>query len=136
MQEEGNLLELVDPIIGTSYSREQAMRMLNMALLCTNPSPTIRPSMSAVVSIIDGKTKVVAPIVKRTTTNDDLEFKTFEKLSYDSQTQVPSTLSQESRTARSMSSMEGPWIDSSISTQSKDPSSSKLLEDLYDVHLN
>lgn len=109
LQEQGNLLELVDPILGTNYSEEEAFRMLNMALLCTNPSPTLRPSMSAVVSMIEGKQKVQAPIVKRTTTNDDMRFKAFEKLSQDSQI---STFSQGSRGARSVSlrPMAVPWL--------------------------
>ncbi|KAI3695279.1 hypothetical protein L1987_78274 [Smallanthus sonchifolius] len=40
LQEQGNLLELVDPSLG-KYSKEEAMRMLNLALLCTsNPKAT------------------------------------------------------------------------------------------------
>ncbi|KAK1375422.1 putative LRR receptor-like serine/threonine-protein kinase [Heracleum sosnowskyi] len=92
LQEQGNLLEIVDPILGTNYSKQEAMNMLNIALLCSNPSPTLRPSMSLI-------------------------FKAFERLSQDSHT---------------LSSMEGPWVDSSISIPSKD--TSKLLADLYDVN--
>lgn len=89
--------------------------MLNMALLCTNPSPTLRPSMSSVVSMIEGNKKVQAPIVKRSESNEDPRFKAFEKLSQDSQVSVTP---QESRRARSMS-MDGPWVDSSVSLKSR-----------------
>ncbi|KAK4769834.1 hypothetical protein SAY87_030366 [Trapa incisa] len=58
LQERGNLLELVDPDLGSAYSSEQAMVMLNVALLCTNASPTLRPTMSQVVSMLEGKTAV------------------------------------------------------------------------------
>lgn len=34
------------------------MVMLNVALLCTNASPTLRPTMSQVVSMLEGRTAV------------------------------------------------------------------------------
>ncbi|KAJ9686046.1 hypothetical protein PVL29_015096 [Vitis rotundifolia] len=58
LQERGSLLELVDPDLGSEYSSEQAMVMLNVALLCTNASPTLRPTMSQVVSMLEGRTAV------------------------------------------------------------------------------
>jgi hypothetical protein len=56
LQEQGTLLELVDPSLASNYSPEEAMRMLQLALLCTNPSPTLRPPMSSVVSMLEGNT--------------------------------------------------------------------------------
>ena len=56
MQERGSLLELVDPTLASDYSEEEALLMLNVALMCTNASPTLRPTMSQVVSLIEGKT--------------------------------------------------------------------------------
>ncbi|KAA8524026.1 hypothetical protein F0562_010543 [Nyssa sinensis] len=139
LQEQGNLLELVDPILGSHYPKEEVMRMLSLALLCTNPSPTLRPSMSSVVSMLEGKSPIQAPIVKRSSLTDDMRFKAFERLSQDSQTHV-STFSVDSQVQRSVS-MDGPWIDSSISVQSKNGaedqcSSSRLIPDLDDVNLN
>ncbi|KAJ6368395.1 hypothetical protein OIU78_000898 [Salix suchowensis] len=58
LQERGSLLELVDPELGSEYSSEEAMVMLNVALLCTNASPTLRPTMSQVVSMLEGRTPV------------------------------------------------------------------------------
>nr|AMM42935.1 LRR-RLK [Vernicia montana]AMM42945.1 LRR-RLK [Vernicia montana] len=58
LQERGSLLELVDPELGSAYSSEEAMLMLNVALLCTNASPTLRPTMSQVVSMLEGRTAV------------------------------------------------------------------------------
>ncbi|CAI0547860.1 unnamed protein product [Linum tenue] len=54
----GSLLELVDPLLGLDYSSEEAMLMLNVALLCTNASPTLRPTMSQVVSMLEGRTAI------------------------------------------------------------------------------
>ncbi|KAM7497848.1 hypothetical protein LguiA_022262 [Lonicera macranthoides] len=44
--------------MGSEYSSEEAMVMLNVALLCTNAAPTLRPTMSQVVSMLDGQTAV------------------------------------------------------------------------------
>ncbi|XP_062011659.1 probable LRR receptor-like serine/threonine-protein kinase At1g53430 [Rosa rugosa] len=136
LQEQGNMLELVDPDLGSNYSKEEAMTMLNLALLCTNPSPTLRPPMSSVVSMLEGKSPIQAPLIKRDTMEQDARFKAFERLSQDSQTQV-STFSQDSLVRGT--SMEGPSIDSSVSLASKDEShehpSTSLLKDLYDVNL-
>uniref|UniRef100_A0A5B6ZXF6 Protein kinase domain-containing protein n=1 Tax=Davidia involucrata TaxID=16924 RepID=A0A5B6ZXF6_DAVIN len=141
LQEQGNLLELVDPVLGTNYPEEEAMRMLNLSLLCTNPSPSLRPSMSSVENMLEGKSPIQAPIIKRSSLNEDMRFKAFEKLSQDSQTHVSTTFSQESQVQRSISSMDGPWIDSSNSIKSGNEtgdysSSKKLVPDLYDVHLD
>ncbi|XP_011082787.1 probable LRR receptor-like serine/threonine-protein kinase At1g53440 [Sesamum indicum] len=139
LQEQGNLLELVDPSLGLNYSKEEAMRMLNLALLCANPSPTLRPTMSSVVSMLEGKIPVQALVVKRGALNEDIRFKAFEILSQDSQTRV-STFAQDGREQRRVS-MDGPWIDSSVSLSSKDESqdhssANRLLPDLHDVKLD
>ncbi|XP_075486618.1 putative LRR receptor-like serine/threonine-protein kinase At1g07650 isoform X1 [Primulina tabacum] len=58
LQERGSLLELVDPELGSAYSSEEAMVMLNVALLCTNAAPTLRPTMTQAVSMLEGQTAV------------------------------------------------------------------------------
>lgn len=131
LQEQGNLLELVDPSLGSNFSKKEAMTMLNIALLCTNPSPTLRPTMSSAVSMLEGKTAVQAPIIRRNSDRQDARFRAFEILSQDSQTHV-STLSQESEMQRTMS-IDAPWTDSSVSVQITDEtrehsSSSMLLQ--------
>ncbi|KZV30859.1 Leucine-rich repeat transmembrane protein kinase isoform 1 [Dorcoceras hygrometricum] len=116
-QEQGNLLELVDPDLESNYSKEEALRMLNVALLCANPSPTLRPLMSSVVSMLEGQIPVQAPLVKRGLLDSDIRFKALEVLSQDSQTRA-STISVGSREQRGVS-MDGPWIDSTNSLSSK-----------------
>ncbi|KAM3382620.1 putative LRR receptor-like serine/threonine-protein kinase isoform X1 [Capsicum galapagoense] len=132
LQEQGNLLELVDPRLGSNYSKKEAVRMINIALVCTNPSPTLRPSMSSVVSMLEGKLPVQAPIIKRTTSDDEMRFKSFEKLSNDSQITQVSTYSQDSQ----VQSTNAPWSDSSVhSKEENGTSTSRLLPDLYNVNL-
>ncbi|KAF6173357.1 hypothetical protein GIB67_027052 [Kingdonia uniflora] len=104
----GNLLELVDPTL-KKFSKNEALRMLNLAILCTNSSPSLRPSMSAVVSMLEGKIPVEAPIDKLRSEAGEMRFKAFENISQDSQTHG--------------TSREGPWDNSSASFNSKDYSS-------------
>ena len=47
---------MVDPDLGSNYAIEEALLMLNVALLCTTATPTLRPMMSKVVSLIEGHT--------------------------------------------------------------------------------
>ncbi|KAJ9562912.1 hypothetical protein OSB04_008072, partial [Centaurea solstitialis] len=93
LEEKESLLELVDSCLGSRYLKEEAMRMLNIALLCTNPSPTLRPPMSSVVKMLDGKIPVQPPIVNEVPSSPDMTFKAFDGISQDSQTQV-STISE------------------------------------------
>ncbi|XP_059289939.1 probable LRR receptor-like serine/threonine-protein kinase At1g53430 [Lycium ferocissimum] len=60
LHENGNLTELVDPKLGTDFSWTEADAILKLAMMCTNPSPTLRPTMSEVVNVIEGKTKIKA----------------------------------------------------------------------------
>ncbi|GKU92742.1 hypothetical protein SLEP1_g6430 [Rubroshorea leprosula] len=55
LKEKGSLLELVDPRLGSDYNKKEVMKMINVALLCTSPTPTARPIMSSVVSMLEGK---------------------------------------------------------------------------------
>lgn len=108
--------------------------MLQLALLCANPSPTLRPPMSSVVSMLEGKTPIQAPIIKRGDDNaEGVRFKAFELLSQDSQTRVSSEFSQDSIEQRSKST-GGPWADSSISIPSRTDYSStnKLIQSSND----
>lgn len=96
--------------------------------------------MSSVIVMIEGQAPVQAPIVKRTETNDNLRFKSFQTLSQDSQTYASgsSTSSQVQRSTL----MDGPWMDSSISMQSNDEfsdrslSTTRLVYELADVKLD
>ncbi|GLT52539.1 hypothetical protein SLA2020_258740 [Shorea laevis] len=70
LQQKGDLMELVDPRLGTEFNKEEAIRMIKVALLCTNPSPALRPVMSSVVSMLEGKTHVPELIMDPTTFSD------------------------------------------------------------------
>jgi len=54
LYEENRLLDLVDTSMLLSYSQEEVLRIIHVGLLCTQASPSQRPSMSRVVSMISG----------------------------------------------------------------------------------
>ncbi|XP_059435610.1 probable LRR receptor-like serine/threonine-protein kinase At1g07650 isoform X2 [Corylus avellana] len=80
LQQKGNLMELVDPKLGSNFSKEEAVRIIKVALLCTNPSPTLRPTMSAVVSMLEGRTVVRELIMDPSIYGDELRFKALKDL--------------------------------------------------------
>ncbi|KAM7530501.1 hypothetical protein LguiB_033911 [Lonicera macranthoides] len=55
LQRKESLMAIVDPRLGLNFDKEEAIRMIKVALLCTNPSPALRPTMSAVVSMLQGR---------------------------------------------------------------------------------
>ncbi|KAL5707371.1 hypothetical protein ACHQM5_018276 [Ranunculus cassubicifolius] len=80
LQEQGNLLELVDENLGSSYCKKEALKMLNIGLLCSNPAPILRPTMSAVVSMLEGNSPVQAPLIIRGEETDHVRRKAFENM--------------------------------------------------------
>lgn len=69
-------MDIVDPKLGSDFNQDEAERMIKVALLCTNASPTLRPSMSAVVSMLEGQTLVQDVISDPGVYCEDLRFKT------------------------------------------------------------
>ncbi|KAF9596809.1 hypothetical protein IFM89_013595 [Coptis chinensis] len=81
LQEKGELMELVDPRLESNYIKEEVLGMINVALLCTNSSPTLRPMMSSVYqqildpSMNDSQTQSMsmeAPWTESSTSASDL----------------------------------------------------------------
>ncbi|KAI3926455.1 hypothetical protein MKW92_007921 [Papaver armeniacum] len=96
LKEQGNLLDLVDPILKSNYSKKEVLRMLNIALLCTNRSPALRPMMSTVVGMLKGRLPVQESYVVSSARTDDTmssaSASASEGISYD--TQIHTTSSQ------------------------------------------
>jgi len=51
-------MDLVDERLDEDFKKEEAMIMINVALLCTHVSPMHRPTMSSVVSMLEGRSVV------------------------------------------------------------------------------
>ncbi|KAF8389383.1 hypothetical protein HHK36_026078 [Tetracentron sinense] len=57
LHENNRLLELVDPTL-TIFDKNEAIRVIGVALLCTQASPPLRPPMSSVVAMLAGDIEV------------------------------------------------------------------------------
>ncbi|XP_042940492.1 probable LRR receptor-like serine/threonine-protein kinase At1g07650 isoform X2 [Carya illinoinensis] len=116
LQQKGNLMELVDPRLGSNFSKEEAARMVKVALLCTNPSPALRPTMSAVVSMLEGQTATHELVMDPSIYGDELRFKALRD-------QFDQILEQSSTDVQTQSLlhnlMDATWIGSSTTSSSR-----------------
>ncbi|KAL5577028.1 hypothetical protein UlMin_018727 [Ulmus minor] len=74
LQQKENLMELVDQKLGSEFNKKEAIKMIKVALLCTNPSPALRPTMSAVVSMLEGRTAVPESVIDPSFLGDPSRF--------------------------------------------------------------
>ncbi|KAJ9168724.1 hypothetical protein P3X46_020217 [Hevea brasiliensis] len=65
LQQKEDLMELVDPRLGSQFNKEEAVRMIKVALLCTFSSPALRPTMSEVVRMLEGRASVPELVVSQ-----------------------------------------------------------------------
>ncbi|XP_077251081.1 putative LRR receptor-like serine/threonine-protein kinase At1g07650 isoform X3 [Tasmannia lanceolata] len=75
LKERGNLMELIDPNLGSEFNKEEAMGMINVALLCTNASSMLRPTMSTVVNMLEGHAVVQELVSQPSLSSFDSRFK-------------------------------------------------------------
>ncbi|KAL3739799.1 hypothetical protein ACJRO7_021118 [Eucalyptus globulus] len=80
LQQTGNLMRLVDQKLETEVNEEEAKIMVKVALLCTNASPSLRPTMSEVVNMLEGKMAIPDVIPEPSTYYEDLRFKAMRDL--------------------------------------------------------
>ncbi|KAL6206762.1 hypothetical protein ACLB2K_024009 [Fragaria x ananassa] len=121
LQQKGNLKELVDQRLGSDYNKEQAIRMAKVALLCTNSAPSLRPTMSVVVSMLEGKTAVPELIMDPSIYGDKMRMTAlrnqFDQIVQDSSIRSQSSYS-ESQSLNECSDV--PWTGSTGTTASSD----------------
>ncbi|TXG47733.1 hypothetical protein EZV62_027027 [Acer yangbiense] len=58
LQQNGNLMEIVDPKLEDKFNKEEAERMIKVGLLCSNADPALRPTMSEAVSMLEAQITV------------------------------------------------------------------------------
>jgi hypothetical protein len=51
-------MEIVDPKLQSEFNKEEAERMNKLAHLCINASPSLKPTMLEVVSMLEGQTNI------------------------------------------------------------------------------
>ncbi|MCO5587370.1 hypothetical protein L7F22_041319 [Adiantum nelumboides] len=64
--QQGKALEMVDEKLGSAFSREQAMRAIHVALLCTQENPKQRPVMSMVILWLSGSSAILEVPIRPT----------------------------------------------------------------------
>lgn len=69
------LLELVDQTLAYEFNEVEAERMIKVALLCANASPSLRPTMSEVVNMLEGRTPLPDTIPEAGSHSEDMKFK-------------------------------------------------------------
>lgn len=58
LQQTGDILEIIDPMLQGDFNREEAVRMIKVALLCTHSSPSLRPTMSEALQMLQGEMEI------------------------------------------------------------------------------
>ncbi|XP_068641163.1 probable leucine-rich repeat receptor-like serine/threonine-protein kinase At3g14840 [Aristolochia californica] len=108
LKERGDLMELIDPKLGSDFDAAEVMGMINVAIQCTNASPTLRPIMSAVVSTLEGRTAVQKVVSDPSSCSDDPRYRAMVE-----QHQQNHKHSQSQRQTNSIS-IDEPWSASSV----------------------
>jgi hypothetical protein len=108
----------VDPRLGTNYKKEEVMVMINVGLLCANASAAVRPTMSAVVSMLEGDIVVPGLVSDPSVSNNEMKEAMWEQYQQ-------SKLQNKSESQTESISMDDPWTASSTSAA-----------DLYPVNLD
>lgn len=70
-----NFMQLVDERLGSEVNPTETKNVVRVALLCTNPSPSLRPTMSEVVNMLEGRMSIPDVIPEGNTFCEDLRFK-------------------------------------------------------------
>ena len=63
----------MDPRLGSDFEEEEPITMVKVALLCINPAPALRPTMSAVVSMLEGRRLVCELVMNPNIYGDELK---------------------------------------------------------------
>ncbi|KAG5247118.1 LRR receptor serine/threonine-protein kinase [Salix suchowensis] len=76
LQKRGSLMEMVDPKLRPDeFNKVEAEKVMKVALLCANASPTLRPTMPEVVTMLEGQSSIQEVISDPTIYGGDSQFK-------------------------------------------------------------
>ncbi|KAA8524033.1 hypothetical protein F0562_010536 [Nyssa sinensis] len=82
LKEKGNLMELVDPRLGSDFNKDEVMVTIDVALVCTDATAALRPTMSSVVSMLEGKVVVRELFSDTSVTHDEIELNNMNQYQY------------------------------------------------------
>ncbi|GAU31600.1 hypothetical protein TSUD_54240 [Trifolium subterraneum] len=121
LKEKGDLMELVDRRLGSDFNKTEAMIVINVALLCTNFTSNLRPAMSSVVSMLEGRTVVPEFVPDSSEVMDENKMELMRQYYYE----MEESNTSKSQTQSQSLSIDRPWTASSSSAV-----------DLYPVQLD
>lgn len=140
----------MDEKLGSEFDEAEAERMVKVALLCTNGSPSLRPTMTEVVHMLEGTMEVPEDIPETSNYIEDVRFKALRE----HHKQVKGGSSRSNQSFRSekdlyeideeaymsyLKTKNGQYraVESQVSTSFSMPaSSSTTVPDLYDFSLH
>ncbi|KAK7272600.1 hypothetical protein RJT34_29305 [Clitoria ternatea] len=111
LKEKGNLMELVDGRLGSNINEKEVMVMIKVALLCTNVTSNLRPTMSSVLSMLEGRRVVPEVVSDPTEAMDEMKLEAMRQYYY----QVEENRISETQKQSQSLSLDGPWTTSSSS---------------------
>ncbi|KAI9083601.1 hypothetical protein K1719_034543 [Acacia pycnantha] len=118
LKDENHLMDLVDPQLGEDFNREEIMTVIDVALQCTENSPALRPTMTKVLSILEGRPavqEVVSDDESEIIIDDDLKLTKKQEADKDETEQAINSSSHESQTtSKSLSDLYPANKDSSF----------------------
>ncbi|XP_014523058.2 probable leucine-rich repeat receptor-like serine/threonine-protein kinase At3g14840 isoform X2 [Vigna radiata var. radiata] len=107
LNERGNIMELVDPKMNLYFNEDEVRLVVKVALHCTHVNSSYRPSMSSVLSMLEGRTMVPEFDSQCSEVMDEMKLEIMRE--YYSQMDENKT-----KNRRSLSLTKGvPWTDSS-----------------------
>ncbi|XP_052201517.1 probable LRR receptor-like serine/threonine-protein kinase RFK1 isoform X2 [Diospyros lotus] len=124
LQKDGNLEDLLDPRLGSEVNMKQLEKVAKVAMLCTNGSPSLRPTMSEVVSMLEGQTSIPDIVPDPSSYTEDLRFKAMRDFHREKKQSYSPSSSQTARTPNSIT------IETEIGT------SSTSIDNLYKVNMD
>ncbi|MED6209230.1 hypothetical protein PIB30_052708 [Stylosanthes scabra] len=123
LKEKGMLMELVDRRLGSDFNEEEVMVMIQVAILCTNATPNLRPSMSSVVSMLEGETIVPEFVSDQSELMDEMKLEAMRQYYYEKEENKMNNEAKSSVSHNNNDVVDDQWTASSSS-------------DLYPMHID
>ncbi|KAK4285848.1 hypothetical protein QN277_002487 [Acacia crassicarpa] len=101
LKDRNHLMDLVDPKLGEDFNKEEIMTVIDVALQCTENSPALRPTMTKVLSILEGRPavqEIVSDDESKIIMDDDLKLTKKQEANKDETEQAINSSSHESQT--------------------------------------
>ncbi|XP_023729809.1 probable LRR receptor-like serine/threonine-protein kinase At1g56130 [Lactuca sativa] len=100
LYENNQTLDLIDPSL-TSFDEQEAIRMIGIALMCVQASPSLRPAMSRVISMLSGDI-IISPVTTKPSYLTDWDFNDITDTFYDEEQISSETATIATNTTTSM----------------------------------